>query len=244
MASMHYLHQRQDANLAQAERLRGLGEFAASIAHEVRQPLAAIALNADAALRWLDHDPPRLEQARAALAMVASAGSHASAVLRSVHSLASNAPHERGAFVADDAIRDMLQLLRAELLRHAIHVESQLAPGRPLLRADPVQFRQVITNVLMNAIEALRDTGGRPRSVLLSSQFAGGMQHFSIADNGAGIAPQAAGRLYDALYSSKPGGMGMGLAICRRIVDAHGGRLWHTPGAPHGSVFHFTLPAP
>lgn len=244
MASMHYFSRQQDADPAQAERLRGLGELAASIAHEVRQPLAAIALNADAALRWLDHDPPCLEQARAALAMVASAGSHASAVLRSVHGLAGNAPGHHATFAADDAVHDMLQLLRADLLRHAIDVEMQLQPGRPMLRADPAQFRQVITNMLMNAIEALRDTGGRPRSVLLSSRLDGGMQHFSIADNGAGIAPQAAGRLYDALYSSKPGGMGMGLAICRRIVDAHGGRLWHAPGAPHGSVFHFTLPSP
>ena len=244
MASMHYFPLRQDADLAQAERLRGLGELAASIAHEVRQPLAAIALNADAALRWLDHDPPRLEQARAALALVVGAGSHASAVLRSVHGLAGNAPGHHASFAADEAVHEMLPLLRAELQRHAIHVEIRLAPGQPPLRADPAQFRQLITNMLMNAIEALRGTHGRPRSVLLSSRPDGGMQHFSIADNGAGIAPQAAGRLYDALYSSKPGGMGMGLAICRRIVDAHGGRLWHAPGAPHGTVFHFTLPAP
>lgn len=243
MGSMRYFPQRQDAGQAQADRLRGLGQLAASIAHEVRQPLAAIALNADAALRWLDHDPPRLEQARAALALVASAGSHASAVLRSVHGLASQSPGSHHTFAADDAVHDMLQLLRAELLQHAIHVEIQLQPGRPPLRADPVQFRQVITNVLMNAIETLRHTHGRQRSVLLSSRLDGGMQHFSIADNGAGIAPQAAGRLYDALYSSKPGGMGLGLAICRRIVDAHGGRLWHAPGAPHGSVFYFTLPS-
>ena len=244
MASMHYFPQKQDPGLAQAQRMGGLGEFAASVAHEVRQPLAAIALNADAALRWLDHDPPRLDEARAALAMVASAGSHASAVLRSVHGLACNAPGSHAHFAADDAVQELLPLLRAPLQRHAIHLQTQLAPGRPLLRADPAQFRQVILNLLMNAIEALQGTSGRPRTVLLSSRLEGGLQQFSVADNGAGIAPQAAGRLYQARYSSKPDGMGMGLAICRRILDAHGGRLWHAPAAPHGSVFYFTLPAP
>ncbi|KAB8054734.1 GHKL domain-containing protein [Janthinobacterium rivuli] len=246
MASMHYFPQQLDPGLAQAQCMSGMGgmgEFAASVAHEVRQPLAAIALNADAALRWLDHDPPRLDEARAALALVASAGSHASAVLRSVHGLACNVPGSHDHFVADDAVQELLPLLRAPLQRHAIHLETQLAPGRPLLQADPAQFRQVILNLLMNAIEALQGTSDRPRTVLLSSRVDGGVQHFSVADNGAGIAPQAAERLYHALYSSKPDGMGMGLAICRRILDAHGGRLWHAPGAPHGTVFHFTLPA-
>ena len=244
MASMNYFPQKQYAERAPTGQLPGLGEFAASLVHEVRQPLAAIALNTDAALRWLDQDPPCLERARAALALAASAGSHASAVLRSVHALSGASHLERATFVADDAVQDLLPLLRAQLQHHAICLETQLAPHRPPLRADPVQFRQVILNLLMNAIEALRDTGGRPRTVRLSSRREAGLQHFSIADNGAGIAPQAAGRLYDATYTSKPGGMGMGLAICRRIVDAHGGRLWHAHGAPHGTIFHFTLPTP
>ena len=237
-------HAPAQAEQARTARINTMGQFAASIAHEVNQPLAAIALNASAALRWLEQDPPRLDHVREALSLIASAGNNASAVIRSLRCLACKNPGEADAFPADDPARDVLQLLRAELQRHAIRVDLQLALGLQLLRADRTQMQQVIMNLVSNAIAAMQGNGAHPRTLTLRSRRDGAMLQFSVADNGAGVAPAAAGQIYDALYSTRPDGMGMGLAICRTIIDAHGGQLWHEAATPRGTIFHFTVPSP
>lgn len=232
------------ADLARTARINTMGQFAASIAHEVNQPLAAIALNASAALRWLEQDPPRLDHAREALSLIASAGNNASAVIRSLRCLACKSPGLADAFQADDPAREVLQLLRAELQRHAISVDLQLALGSQLLRADRTQMQQVIMNLVTNAIAAMQGNGAHPRTLSLRSRRDGAMLHFSVADSGTGVAPDAAAQIYDALYSTRPDSMGMGLAICRSIIDAHGGQLWHEAAQPRGTIFHFTVPSP
>jgi len=232
------------AEAARAARISTMGEFAASIAHEVNQPLSAIALNADAALRWLDHDQPRLDQVRAALALIAEASTGASAVIRNLRALTSKSAPQAELFAADQAVHDMLLLLGPELARRQISVHLQLMLGEQLLCANRVQFQQVLMNLISNAMAAMQDNTGRPRTLHILSCQEQGWLRFSIADNGVGIAPEAGEHIYHALHSSKPDGMGMGLAICRAVVHAHGGRLWHEAAAPHGTVFHFSLPSP
>lgn len=232
------------AEAARAARISTMGEFAASIAHEVNQPLSAIVLNANAALRWLDHDPPRLDQVRAALALIAEAGTGASAVIRNLRALTSKSAPQAELFAADQAIEDILLLLAPELARRQISLHLQLMLGEQLLCANRVQFQQVLMNLISNAMAAMQDNAGRPRTLQILSCHEQGMLCFSVADNGIGIAPEASEAIYHALHSSKPDGMGMGLAICRAVVQAHGGRLWHEAAAPHGTVFHFSLPSP
>ncbi|MGK5024563.1 sensor histidine kinase [Janthinobacterium sp. RB2R34] len=232
------------AEQSRTERINAMGQFAASIAHEVNQPLAAIALNASAALRWLEQDPPRLDHVRDALAIIASAGNHASAMIRSLRGLACNNTGTPATFPADDPAREVLLLLHTELQQQGIAIETRLTLGQQAVRADRVQLQQVIMNLVANAVDAMRANGERPRILVLSSRRDGAMLRFSVADSGTGVAPEAASRIYEALYSTRPEGMGLGLAICRAIVEAHGGRLWHEAARAHGAIFHFTVPSP
>lgn len=232
------------AEAARAARISTMGEFAASIAHEVNQPLSAIAINAHAALRWLDHDPPRLEQVRAALTLIAEASTGASAVIRNLRALTSKGAPQAELFAADQAINDILLLLAPELARRQVSLHLQLMLGERMLCANRVQFQQVLMNLISNAMAAMQDNANRPRTLHLLSCREQGMLRFSVADNGTGIAAENAENIYHALHSSKPDGMGMGLAICRAVVHAHGGCLWHEAATPHGTVFHFSLPSP
>lgn len=229
---------------ARTARISTMGEFAASIAHEVNQPLSAIALHANAALQWLDHDPPRLEQVRAALALIADASTGASAMIRNLRALTGKAAPKAELFTADQAINDILLLLAPELAYRQVRVHLQLMLGQQLVCANRVQFQQVLMNLISNAIAAMQDHGDRPRILQIMSCHEHDMLCFSVADNGVGIAPEASEHIYHALHSSKPDGMGMGLAICLAVVQAHGGHLWHEAAAPDGTgaVFHFTLP--
>jgi signal transduction histidine kinase len=221
-------------------RINALGEFAASIAHEVKQPLAAVTLNAQACLHWLEQDPPRVDQARSALRVVLEASSAASAMLRSLHGMACQAAPQRQPLVLNDVVRDVLQLLRGELRQQCITVTESYAPDYQL-RADRVQLMQVLMNLILNAIEAARDLHDRPRTLALRTALADDGLRISVADNGVGIVPALAERIFDPLFSTKPGGTGMGLAICRNIVQSHGGRIWNEPGQPHGTVFHLSF---
>ena len=218
-------------------RINALGEFAASIAHEVKQPLAAVTLNAQACLHWLAQDPPRLDQARAALGMVVDASTAAAGMVRSLHGMACQAAPQLKTFVVNDVLRDVLQLLRGALRQHGIAVTEQYGPDYQL-HADRVQLMQVLMNLVLNAIEAVKDIHHGPRTLTLSTGLASDGLRLSVADNGAGIAPALAGRVFDALFTTKPGGTGMGLAICRNIVQSHGGRIWSEAATPHGAVFH------
>jgi C4-dicarboxylate-specific signal transduction histidine kinase len=199
-------------------RINALGEFAASIAHEVKQPLAAITLNAQAGLHWLEQDPPSLEQARAALRVVLQASRAATGMVRSLHGMTCQAAPERSTFFVDDMLRDVLQLLRGEMRQHEIRVSEELNLARHQLYADQIQLMQVIMNLLQNGIDALRTVHDRERTLALRSALVDGALHISVTDNGAGIAPELAERIFD-----------------------HGGRLWATTARPHGSVFHLSF---
>lgn len=222
-------------------RLNALGEFAASIAHEVKQPLAAVMLNAQACMYWLECDPPQPEQARAALRVVLQACSAATGMVRSLHGMACQAPPVQADFFIDDLLREVLQLLRGELRQQRITISEDYALEQYQLHGDRVQLMQVLMNLVLNAVDALRELQDRPRTLALRSALVDGALHISVADNGAGIAPALADRIFDPLFSTKPGGTGMGLAICRTIVQSHGGRLWASAADPQGAVFHLSF---
>lgn len=222
-------------------RLNALGEFAASIAHEVKQPLAAVTLNAEACMKWLEQDPPRLDQARAALRVVLQASVAASSMVRSLHGMARQAEPERGPCLVDDMLRDVLQLMRAELRQQRVTQTEDLSLDLVQLDADRVQLMQVVMNLVLNAIQALQEVHDRPRALRLRSGLLDGALHISIEDNGPGIPAALAGRIYEPLFSTKPGGTGMGLTLCRSIVQAHGGHLWSEAAQPQGTVFHLSF---
>jgi signal transduction histidine kinase len=222
-------------------RINALGEFAASIAHEVKQPLAAVTLNAEACMKWLAQDPPRLEQARAALGVVLQASVAASAMVRSLHGMACQGEPQRGPFIVDDALRDVLQLLRGELRQQRITITEEFTLHDYQLDADRVQLMQVVMNLVLNAIEALKDVHERSRSLTLRSELADDGLRISIADNGPGIPAALTERIFESWFSTKPGGTGMGLAICRCIIQAHGGRIWTEAAQPQGAVFHLSF---
>ena len=233
------------AELARAARVTTLGQFAASIAHEVSQPLAAAALHAAAAAASLAQHPPRLARARDALEMVQYSATRAGDMVRALRGMACKTGAEPAPFIVDDAVREALLLMRAELQQRAITVVAELGLARQALCADRAQLQQVIMNLVLNAIEALAQVEGRARRLTLRTarDDADGALCISVADNGCGIAAAAAARLFEALFSTKPGGMGMGLSIARAIVDAQGGRIWCDAGAVHGCTFHLRLPA-
>jgi signal transduction histidine kinase len=205
------------SELARAARLTTMGEFAASIAHEVNQPLMTIATNAETCLRWLKNDRPDLDEARQAAERIVSNGHRAADILRSIRGLARKSGLEITRFDINDAVRDVLVLIRGELRPHDVFLETELFPDLGPTMGNRVQLQQVILNLIRNGIEALTDTG-------------------------TGLDPTKMERIFDAFFTTEPEGMGMGLSICRSIVEAHGGRLWASPNFPYGSVFRFTLP--
>jgi signal transduction histidine kinase len=215
--------------------------FAASVIHELSQPLAAVALNAESALLGLRNGGSRADQrAQARLSRVVEAASHALAVLQGMHQLAADARPEPVLCDLREIVRAVLATLDDELRAQRIALRLELAP-QPLW-ADPVQIRQVLRNLLANAIDAMREVTQRPRVLSIRSRLSDGAMLVEVADAGCGIAPELAARVFDPLVSGKPGGMGMGLAICRAIVETHGGDIWAAPRTPHGSVFAFRLP--
>lgn len=234
------------AELARAARVTTMGELAASIAHEVNQPLSAIVLNAGAGLHWLKRDEPDLLQVRQAFDLIVTAGRRAGDIIRGIRGLARKTAPEPAEFSVDDALREVLPLLRCELHKLGIAIRTELGLDRQTIRADRAQFQQVVLNLLINAMEAVAacpPTKARREICLRSTAIvAGGDIQLSVEDSGAGLAPELAARVFEPLFSTKPEGMGMGLAICRTIVEAHGGRIWATPGLQHGAAFHVSLP--
>lgn len=226
-------------------RLGNLGAMTASMAHEVNQPLAAIALHAQVALLCLEReqssDSKAQVHARKALAAVIEASNRAHAIVHSIRKLAQNAAVAFVPCRVDAALSELLPLLQGELDRHDIKLHIDIAAATPQVLADPVQLRQVLLNLLNNAIEAMHGAPRRELSVTVRLDGAGALR-VSIADSGAGLPDGAAARVFEPLFTTKPNGMGMGLAICRAIVEAHGGAIWAAAGARHGSVFGFSLP--
>jgi signal transduction histidine kinase len=223
----------------------GIGELGLSIAHEVNQPLAAISLHAAAARKWLCRSEPDIDRALSSLSLISAAGQHAGDIVRSVQRLASRQEQEMGSVAVDQTIADTLRLLHRLLRKHGIEVELALGLGDSTIHASRVQLQQVLTNLLVNATEALAGSGtdAPVRRIRVASRRCG--EHdieIAVADNGPGIAPEHAGRVFGSMFSTKPNSTGMGLSISLAIVRAHGGHIAYEPCVPHGACFRFRLP--
>jgi signal transduction histidine kinase len=224
-------------------RMMTMEALAASIAHEINQPLAAVVGNGSAGLRWLDRPVPDLSEARASLQRVVRDGHRAAEVIESIRSLFRVADQERIPIFINAIILEALELSGAELRSEHVHVVTDLAADLPMMSANKSQLQQVMLNLITNAVDAMRPITDRVRVLKVSSRFVSGQSVLiDFADTGTGIEPENVDGLFDAFFTTKPHGTGMGLAICRSIVEAHGGRLSAAPNEPHGAVFRFTLP--
>jgi signal transduction histidine kinase len=237
------------AQLAHANRVATLGALAASIAHEVNQPLAAIVANGDANLRWLDREVPPLDTVREGLERMIADAERASSVVNRVRALARKDPSEHRLIDLNAVINDVVKLVAREIASQAVSLRLELAPALPAVRGDRVQLQQLIINLVINGIQAMacKEAGidGRPRRLTIRSERdEGGEVRLCVEDSGNGIDPANANRLFDAFYTTKSGGMGLGLSICRSIVEAHGGRIWAANHGVGGARFAFTLPDP
>jgi PAS domain S-box-containing protein len=229
--------------LARVTRLTALGELTASIAHEVNQPLAAVVANAEACLRWLKREIPDLDAACRSVEWIIDDGNRASEVIRRVRALANKTDIEKAPLDINDVTREVIALVQRELSSHQVSLRMELAPALPRILGDRVQLQQVIINLVMNGIEAMRSVTDRPPElVILSRQDESQQVLLSVTDCGIGISTENADRLFNPFFTTKSGGMGMGLSICRSIIEAHEGRLWATANLPHGATFQFALP--
>jgi C4-dicarboxylate-specific signal transduction histidine kinase len=231
------------ADLAHANRVATMGQLTASIAHEVSQPIAAAVINAEAALRWLGAQPPALEEVREALGRIAEDGRRAGNIIGGIRALIKKAPPRQACLDINEAIREVIALTRSEAARTGVSVRTDLADGLPLIYGDRVQLQQVILNLIINAIEAMCGVAETPRALLISTgQAEPGGVLVAVRDSGPGLDPASLEHLFNAFYTTKAGGMGMGLAICRSIIEAHDGQLCASANEPRGAVFQFTLP--
>jgi PAS domain S-box-containing protein len=229
--------------LAHVTRVTTLGELAASIAHEVNQPLAGVVANAEAGLRWLRRETPDLDAACRSVEWIIDDGNRASEVIRRVRALAKKTDIEKVPLDVNDLVREVIPLVQRQLMSHQVSLQMELAPALPTILGDRVQLQQVMINLVMNGIEAMQSVTDRPRELLIRSHQDEPQQMLvSVTDCGVGIAAKNAERLFNAFFTTKSSGMGMGLSICRSIVEAHDGRLWATANLPHGATLQFTLP--
>jgi signal transduction histidine kinase len=234
---------RAKAELARLTRLSTMGELAGSIIHEVVQPLTAIVMNAEACLRWLDRDQPDLGKARSTISDVVRDGQRANDVVKGLRALARRSGSEMTKVDINDAIREVMTLLRSELQRGGVTLQIDLVSDEMPILGDRVQLQQVLLNLVRNGIEAMCTISDRPRILRIRSELTeNGEGLFAIEDTGVGLNPASADRIFDPLFTTKLDGMGMGLSICRSIVEAHRGRLWASPTLAHGTVMRFTLP--
>ena len=229
--------------LARVERLTTMGRLAASITHEIAQPISAMVTNANTCLRWLTNPIPDLDEARETVRTVVEDGQRAAEVFRSIRSLVQRAEPRMGTLDINDVIEEVLVLARGELQNQDILVRADLKPTLPQLRGDRVQLQQVLLNLVTNAIQALAGVRDRPRVLTIRSQL---HEHDNILveveDSGIGLDPTSIDQIFESMFTTKPDGMGMGLSISRSIVAAHGGRLWASPSDSFGAIFHIVLP--
>jgi PAS domain S-box-containing protein len=229
--------------LAHVTRITTLGELAASIAHEVNQPLAAVVANAEAGLSWLRRGTPDVDAACRSVEWIIDDGNRASEVIRRVRALANKTEIEKLPLDVNDVAREVISLVRRELVSNQVSLQMELAPALPTILGDRIQLQQVIINLVMNGIEAMQSVTDRSRELAIRSREDEPQQVLlSVTDCGVGISAEDADRLFTAFFTTKSSGMGMGLSICRSIMEAHGGRLWATANVPHGATFQFVLP--
>jgi PAS domain S-box-containing protein len=231
------------AELAHANRVATMGQLTASIVHEVSQPIAATVLNAQAALRWLGAQPPNLNEVRQILDQITDDSKRAGDIIDRIRALIKKAPPRKEGLEINEAILEVIALTRGEVLQNGVSVRTQLAEGLPLIQADRVQLQQVILNLIVNAVEAMSGASEGARELLISTggDASNGVL-VSLRDSGPGLDPANLERLFDAFYTTKSSGLGMGLSICHSIIEAHGGRIWAGANEPRGAAFHFTLP--
>jgi PAS domain S-box-containing protein len=235
--------QEAQAELARVARLTTMGELAASIAHEIKQPLAAVVANGNAALRWLAHTPPNLEEIRDSITAILNDGQRANEVTGRIQSLLKHSSPDYVELDINDAIRDVLELTTSALRSRGVTIQMQLSAALPKALGDRVQLQQVIMNLIMNGADAMSAVADRPRILHISSQIDGvGNLLVSVKDSGTGIDEAIRDSIFKPLFTTKSTGMGMGLSICRSIVEAHGGKIWAMPAAPYGTDFRFILP--
>jgi PAS domain S-box-containing protein len=237
------LHQLR-AELAHVTRLTTLGQLTASIAHEVNQPLGALVTNAEACLLWLDHGTPNLDEARRSVEMIVKDGHRAGQVIRRVRDLSRKTDPQTAPLDLNDVVNEVIALVQREIFRHRVTLRMELAPALPDVLADRIQLQQVLINLVMNAMEAMADVTDRPRELVIRShQDDTGQVLVTVKDSGVGISAENANRLFNAFFTTKSGGMGMGLSICRSIIEAHGGRLSASGNVGPGATLQFALPA-
>jgi len=228
-----------EADLAHIDRVSTLGEMAASLAHEIKQPIAAAITSANSCIEWLAHEPPNLDRARAAAARIDKYGNRAAEIIDRIRSLYKKSPPQHELVDVNGIIQEMLTPLKGEATRHSVAMGTELAAELPKIMVDRVQLQQVLMNLVLNAIEAMKDSGGE---LTVKSELLDGQLQFSVRDTGVGLPMEKMDQIFSAFFTTKPQGSGMGLAISRSIVESHGGRLWAAANDGRGATFHFTLP--
>jgi len=228
-----------EADLAHINRVSTLGEMAASLAHEIKQPIAAAITSANSCVEWLAHDPPILDRARAAAARIDKYGNRAAEIIDRIRAFYKKSPSQREPVDVNGVIDEMLSLLGSEAARSSVLLHTELRAELPKIIADRVQLQQVFMNLMLNAIEAMKDSGG---DLTVKSELQDGQLQFSVSDTGVGVPAEKSDQIFSAFFTTKPQGSGMGLAISRSIVESHGGRLWATANGRRGATFQFTLP--
>jgi PAS domain S-box-containing protein len=231
------------ADLAHVNRVATMGELTASVAHEVNQPIAAAVTNAKTCLRWLTRDQPDLEEARAAAMRIVNDGTRAAEIIKRVRLLFKKETSERELVDINEVVEEMVVLLRGEAMRYSISLKTELEANTPRVMADRVQLQQVLMNLMLNGMDAMKDANGTRELIIKSQRGENDQVLVSVNDTGVGLPPEQADRIFTAFFTTKPHGTGMGLSISRSIVESHGGRLWAADNAPRGASLCFSLPA-
>ncbi len=234
---------RAEAELAHANRVATMGQLAASIAHEVSQPIAALLTNAATAARWLDRQPPNLEKSRPLIDRIVNDGKRAADIVSRIRDFSKKEPARKTGLDVNSAILEIIALTHVEMSKRDVLLKMQLSEGLPHILADRVQLQQVILNLILNAAEAMGEVADGPREVWINTAADKDGVLVAVRDFGPGLPQANPERVFEAFYTTKANGLGMGLSICRSIVEAHGGRLWATPNEPRGAVFRMLLPA-
>ncbi len=231
-----------ETDLPHVARLITLGELSASIAHELSQPLAAIVLNGEANLRWFDHSPPDVPNARAGVAAMLDSARRAGKIIDRLRALSRKSPPEKVELALNTVISDVIPLVQLEANSRQVCLQLDLACPSPRVVGDRIQLQQVVINLLLNGIQAMASTHGRARELLIGSRQELNEAVVTVQDTGAGFAPLTMDRVFEPFFTTRDDGVGIGLSVCRMIIEAHDGRIWASCNRGHGATFHFALP--